>query len=411
MPRPQHSSGWPTLQSGLRQRSFRLCFWSLAALALLGCVVLSAVLSRAAASGEQTPQALAAFLWPVLTQLWAVSLLPSWLIAHQVSCWIGRHIEAPIESIIEECDQLRHASAVSEPAHARHTDELGGVTHAVHDLASHLHRLMQQQYRSVADAAHELRTPLTAQVVVAENALAKKSSSAELREAVGSMLEEARHMHRLIECLLILKRASATPAPTLEEQQALAPQDLSELARGCVNALQVLAEEKGQVIGVKSAGPLWAFVDPTVARQAVLNIVHNAIEHCPHGTHIDVETACCAGSKALIAVTDDGPGIAQVDQARVFESFFRGSGSSKHRGYGLGLAIAKATMASQGGSIRLDSQPGHGCRFELLLPLSTPSRAEVETPAKPILRQAPWNGSRNPEVHAGHERYAHEHPQ
>jgi signal transduction histidine kinase len=142
------------------------------------------------------------------------------------------------------------------------------------------------------------------------------------------------------------------------------------LARDCVESLRVLAEEKQQSIAVNATPGVLADVDLTMVRQALLNVIHNSIEHCPEGTHIEVHTARYSPNEAQIRVHDNGPGIPLEEQPRVFERFYRGAGTSRQRSLGLGLSIAKAVLCSQGGGIELRSAPGEGCCFLLTLPLA-----------------------------------------
>lgn len=114
-------------------------------------------------------------------------------------------------------------------------------------------------------------------------------------------------------------------------------------------------------------------------RQALLNVIHNAIEHCPEGARIHVETARFSRKQAMIRVTDDGPGIPLEQQQRVFERFYRGPGS-RRPSLGLGLAIASALVKSQRGAIHLKSEPHEGCSFTLTLPAS----ADASSPAGPL---------------------------
>ena len=127
-----------------------------------------------------------------------------------------------------------------------------------------------------------------------------------------------------------------------------------------MESLRILAEEKRQRIEVSAATPLWAAANLTMVRQALLNVIDNAIEHCPPGTHIRVETVRGSPEEGLILVQDDGPGFPVREQPRLFERFYRGSGTSRSRSLGLGLSIAKAALCSQGGGIALKSRPGAG---------------------------------------------------
>jgi signal transduction histidine kinase len=105
-----------------------------------------------------------------------------------------------------------------------------------------------------------------------------------------------------------------------------------------------------------------------MVRQALLNVIHNAIEHCPEGTRIQVLTSPFGRRQAMLRVTDDGPGIPLDQQTHVFKRFYRGPNTTRRRGLGLGLSIAKAFLKSQRGNIFLRSELGTGCCFTLTLP-------------------------------------------
>ena len=187
-----------------------------------------------------------------------------------------------------------------------------------------------------------------------------------MQEAVISMLDEGRHMERLIDGLLTLARASGADDGALEEDL-----DAAALVADCAQTLRVLADEKRQRLTVQALGKVPIRGDRTLLRQAILNILHNAIQHCPAGTRIDV-SARAAGPHAVMAVSDNGPGIAEQEQGEIFCRFRRGrrTANADSRGLGLGLAIAKALVDAQGGRITLRSQSGVGCSFEMVFPLA-----------------------------------------
>ena len=330
-------------------RAFRVCF----AIAAILIAVCATVLSKESVA------------WQTLVIYWVLTL-----------CVIG--LVACIASVIERCE--REARRIAFPAARRSEAEPRHSTLHVALRIAHLEQMIVRQHRFVSDAAHELRTPLTAQSVVGQNVLAKQEvPNEELREAIVSMLEESKHMERLIEGLLDLTRASLTIAPERGTACRSAALDLSALARDCVESLRVLAEEKQQCIEVNAVCEVWADVDLTMVRQALLNVIHNSIEHCPEGTHIQIETGRASATEAFIRVQDDGPGIPLEAQDRLFERFYRGAGTSRKRSLGLGLSIAKAILCSQGGGIELRSSAGAGCCFLLSLPLTpgaSPSAAK-----------------------------------
>jgi two-component system, OmpR family, sensor kinase len=298
--------------------------------------------------------------WQTATLCWLLTGLVIWLIAR-------------IASMIERCE--REANQNEGPRVAlpvkRRRAALLRASLGIEERLAHLEQVIVRQHRFVSDVAHELRTPLTAQSVVGESVLARQAvTAAQLREVIISMLEESKHMKRLIEGLLDLTRASLTNVAEQGVSRQPVALDLSVLARDCVESLRVLAEEKQQSIEVSATTEVLADADLTMVRQALLNVVHNAIEHCPEGTRIQLDTVCCPTNEAQIRVQDNGPGIPLEDQPRVFERFYRGAGTSRQRSLGLGLSIAKAVLCSQGGGIELRSAPGEGCCFLLTLPLA-----------------------------------------
>ena len=351
-------------QASLRSHAFWTCFGILFLLATTYGVVLAVFLGQGDALDLGERQALA---WRVALGCWLFGLPLIWLVARLESRWIMRRVQEPIATLVRQCDEIRSGRTAARLKYAGGDSELAGLTDAINELLTHFNRVVLSQYQFAADAAHELRTPLTAQSVVGENALARRVTSAELREAVGSMLEESKHMKRLIENLLELSRAAAVGVTERDPAREREPLELGKLARSCVESLQVLAEEKCQRVELTSA-PVWTDADATLIRQALLNVIHNAIEHCPDGARIQVVTGRFARDCAMIRVIDDGPGIALEQQAHVFKRFYRAAGTTRRRSLGLGLSIAKAVLKSQRGDIHLRSEPGAGCCFTLTLP-------------------------------------------
>lgn len=326
-------------------RVFQLCF----AIPAASIAVYATVLS-----GETNA-------WHTATLCWGLTILVIGLIARVASL---------IERSEREADP-NDSCTKSLPLGRKRSAALWRASPGAQARLAHLEQVIVRQHRFVSDAAHELRTPLTAQTVVGESVLARQAvTAAQLHEAIVSMLEESKHMKRLIEGLLDLTRASLTTAADQGVSRQPVALDLSVLARDCVESLRVLAEEKQQSIAVTAPSAVLADVDLTMVRQALLNVIHNSIEHCPEGTHIEVHTARSAPNEALIRVQDNGPGVPLEVQARVFERFYRGAGTSRQRSLGLGLSIAKAVLCSQGGGIELRSTPGQGCCFLLTLPLA-----------------------------------------
>ncbi len=308
-------------------------------------------------------------MWQAALACWLVAPPAIWLMARLKSRWVVRRVGEPIAAIVHQCQEICAGRAAPRLNYEGNDAELSSLVLAVNDLLKYFNGFIVCQRRFAADAAHELRTPLSAQMVVGENALARRCSSGELREVIGSMLEESKHMRLLIDNLLELARASAVVGVANDSPpRGPMPVELGKLARGCVESLQVLAEEKHQYLEL-STSCVWADAALTLIRQALLNVIHNAIEHCPEGTRIRVLTDRFSANQAMIRVMDNGPGIPLEHQPHVFRRFYRGCSSGARRGLGLGLSIADALLRSQRGQIHLASEPGKGCCFTLTLPL------------------------------------------
>lgn len=245
-------------------------------------------------------------------------------------------------------------------------DELGHLALVFNDTFARLEHSFEQLRRFTSDASHELRTPLTAIRSVGEVGLRAHRDEKVYREIIGSMLEEADRLGRLVDSLLTLSRADAGQVKLARERV-----DLTELAREVVNHLGVLAEEKRQVVSVEATGSVYATVDRLVLRQAVINLIDNAIKYTPEGGYIRV-VGRDEPLGSTLEVIDTGPGIAAEYQAHIFNRFYRvdKARSRELGGTGLGLAIARWAVEAHGGRIELESEESKGSTFRIILPLT-----------------------------------------
>jgi heavy metal sensor kinase len=246
--------------------------------------------------------------------------------------------------------------------------EVEDLRMAINETLARLNRAFQQLGRFSGDASHELRTPLTALRAVGEASLRKPRTAEEYREVIGSMLEEVDRLTRLSDDLLTLARAETGRAHLHVESV-----DLAVLAREVASHLLVLAEERGQTVEVQAESPVTVEGDRAALRQALVNLLDNAIKYSPPESRIIV-AAGFEGPSAFLRVVDDGPGIPAADQPRVFERFFRADRqrSREMGGTGLGLSIVKLVAETHGGTVSLASESGHGCTFTVRLPRPIP---------------------------------------
>src|SRR5437870_742179 len=250
---------------------------------------------------------------------------------------LARRALAPIDRMAERARSI-NAERLNDrlPVDNPH-DELGRLALVFNDTLTRLESSFDQMRRFTADASHELRTPLTAIRSVGEVGLRGRKGETAYREVIGSMLEEVDRLALLVDRLLMLSRAD-TEKPNLSIDIV----DISQLADEVVEQLSVLAEEKNQSLHVHcDAVPRW-IGDRMVLRQALLNLLDNAIKYTPVGGAINVHVKQ-AQAGINIDVIDSGPGIPQELRSRIFDRFYRvdKARSRENGGTGLGLAISK----------------------------------------------------------------------
>ncbi|HEX3214379.1 MAG TPA: ATP-binding protein, partial [Actinomycetota bacterium] len=236
--------------------------------------------------------------------------------------------------------------------------------------------------RFVADASHELRTPLTTIRGFAE--LYRQGGvrdPAELDRLMRRIEDQAAQMGLLVEDLLLLAR--------LDQQRPLdrRPVDLLALAAEAVHDARAVAPDRPieLVLGTgdgdgKGGSALVVLGDDQRLRQVLANLVNNALTHTPAGSPVEVRvgTAPLDGAPgAAVEVVDHGPGLTPEQAERVFERFYRADKARSRAagGTGLGLSIVAALVAVHGGTVQVDSVPGRGARFRVVLPLAPDAAA------------------------------------
>jgi heavy metal sensor kinase len=280
---------------------------------------------------------------------------------------LARKALAPIDSMATQAKTISAERLSDRLSIENPEDELGKLGAVFNDTLSRLQAAFDQLRRFTADASHELRTPLTAIRSVGEVALQDPRSPAEYRDVIGSMLEEVDRLTRLAESLLALSRADAGHVQLQREDIALV-----HLAKEASSIVEVLAEEKQQQIRIEGDANLVVSVDRLILRQAVVNLLDNAIKYSPSSSHILVRIQGAGDKQVFLDVVDEGPGIPSEHQGYVFERFYRvdRARTRERGGAGLGLSITRWAVEAHGGDITLKSNEGRGCTFRVSLPVA-----------------------------------------
>jgi two-component system sensor histidine kinase BaeS len=250
-------------------------------------------------------------------------------------------------------------------------DETGILAVAFNDLTERRERLEAQRKAMVSDIAHELRTPLTnirGWLEVTRDGVVDPDPP-----LLASLHDEALVLQRVIDDLQDLADADAGTLRLHRE-----PVRCDELLQQVAAAHRVAADAGRVVLRTDVDGEPWLDADPVRMRQALGNLVSNALRHTPAGGTVTL-SGRRDGDDVVLAVTDTGTGIAPDDLPHVFDRFWRAEKSRSRRtgGSGLGLPIVRHLVAAHGGTVEATSEPGTGSAFTLRLPGGPGPRADA----------------------------------
>ena len=280
---------------------------------------------------------------------------------------LARRALTPIDRLASDAQRITAERLHERLTTPNPTDEIGRLTTVINDTFARLESSFDQLRRFTSDASHELRTPLAVVRGLGETAVAQRRSPEGYEEAIGSMLEEIDRMTNLVETLLRLSQGDADTIRLSRE-----PVDLGQLVRDVAESLGILAEERDQRLTLDITDGVVVSADRLVLREALTNVLDNAIKYGPVGSRVALRVER-SRDEAVLAIEDEGPGIAPEHRERVFHRFFRvDEARSRDRGgAGLGLAIAKWAVEIHGGKIAVNGRAGGGSEFHVVLPFAS----------------------------------------
>jgi two-component system heavy metal sensor histidine kinase CusS len=346
-------------------------FWGLAAKAAVGQSAEQPWMIQVAVDRGNDELLLAKYrewLWAVL----AVCVVVCPLVGYR----IARRGIRPIQEIAQTARRTGSATLDARIESAGYPVELAALADTFNKMLDRLEDSFRRLSQFSADLAHELRTPINNMRGEAEVALTKARSIEEYREVLTSNLEETVRLSELIANLLFLARAESPGMHLMTEEI----QVINEL--GAVrDYYEAAAGEAGVTLSLGSIEEIAIGVDRGLFRQAIGNLVANALSHTPAGGTVTLG-AEIQNDELRIEVSDTGAGIPAEDLPRVFDRFYRVDKSrSSQGGVGLGLAIVKGIAALHGGRTAIHSEVGKGTRVAVLLPTRRLSRTGEPAPA------------------------------
>ncbi|MBW2064986.1 MAG: hypothetical protein JRJ03_08635 [Deltaproteobacteria bacterium] len=206
--------------------------------------------------------------------------------------------------------------------------------------------------RLAAGVAHEIRNPLNAISMAAQ-----RLDRDNLVQLKGVIRDETRRLNEIIEEFLSFSRS---------RKLAFRRHDLTSLIREVVLLFEEEARSRGVTIDIDaSSTPVFVNMDPHKLKQTLINLVKNAIESLSGGGTISIQLAQRGSGRVCVTIADTGPGLGPEELRRIFELDY----TTKEKGLGLGLPLAREIIRGHGGELRVESTPGHGTTFEILLPL------------------------------------------
>jgi two-component system OmpR family sensor kinase len=286
---------------------------------------------------------------------------------------LARAALSPVEAVVSSARQMTAGDLSRRLPVSHPKDEIGRLTTTINALLARLEaafarreETLARQRRFAADASHELRTPLTSisgyAQMLEEWGLRDPQTA---REGVAAIRHESERMQRLVEGLLALTRGDEG-AP-LE----IGDHDLAAVAE---EATRTAANEKTAIEYLPAKQPVNAPFDRERIRQVASILLDNAVKYTPDGGKVTLAVREKNGW-AELEVSDTGVGIPEDQLPLIFERFYRVDPSRATAGFGLGLSIARQIAEAHGGRIEVESTPGEGSTFTLLLPKKPPQRA------------------------------------
>ncbi len=299
------------------------------------------------------------FLILGLLALLAIALVSRWIIAISLK---------PLEAVEETAEAIAAGDLSARLPAAKPDTEVGRLTTALNTMLGRIEESFAARVSSenklrrfVADASHELRTPLTAIRGFAElHRQGAVVGEEKTKELVGRIEKESIRMSSLVEDLLLLARLDQS------REMAQDPVDLNALLVEAVASAKAAGPNHPIELSLPSA-EVFVLGDNERIHQVVANLLANARTHTPNGSQIKVSLEQGA-SETIISVSDNGPGLSESDQERIFERFFRADPSrarTSGEGSGLGLSIVDAVMKAHGGYVSVKSKLGEGATFKL----------------------------------------------
>jgi len=289
---------------------------------------------------------------------------PIILFGIMVGTFVSRRALKPVQDLTLATKSVRAGKMDARVPIGETDDELRELARQFNAMLDWIATLMNGMREALDNVAHDLRTPLTRMRASIEAAIQSDADVDRLREALLDCAEESQQIMNMLTTLMDISEAE-----TGVMQLDLKPINVGDLVATIVDLYLYGAEEKGLTLETRVPHELIIYADAVRLRQALSNLVDNAVKYTPEGGRITIEAYEDAENVRMM-VKDTGPGIPAADMPRIFDRLYRGDKSRSQRGLGLGLCLVKAIAEAHRGKIEVQNATGQGTVFTLSLPRS-----------------------------------------
>ncbi|OCC15591.1 Sensory box histidine kinase [Dissulfuribacter thermophilus] len=246
-------------------------------------------------------------------------------------------------------------------------EEIRALVIAFNDMLGRIESLVKELKHVTDNIAHELRTPLTRIRGLAETTLIKGKDVSEYQELAASVIRESDQLIAMLNTMLEIAKTDSGI-----NEMALEPVDLKKIIEEAIDLFMPLAEEKDLSIEVSlPKGEVIIKGERHRLQRAFANLLDNAIKYSLENGRIEVSLKREEHGMVLVEIGDSGIGIDEKDLPYIFERFYRGDKSRSTPGSGLGLSLSLSIIRAHGGDIQVESAPGKGTKFTIVLPVES----------------------------------------
>ena len=270
----------------------------------------------------------------------------------------------PLERLISTASEIADGDDLTKRLESSNAKESRDLSSAFNSMLARLDDSFKKEKEFTDDASHELRTPLAVIKAESEYALGSIDDRTEVEQSLSAIIKETDRMARLISSLLELSRVDKGSIKISKSRFSL-----SSMLESLSEEMSQMARERNLSFSSTLEEGIFVYADEDMIIRSVINLINNAISYSKENGHIDLLLKR-NDSVAIISVKDDGIGISEEDQKRIFDRFFQVDKARSSSSSGLGLALVKEMAALNNATISVESKLGYGSVFTLSIPIA-----------------------------------------